>query len=258
MMVGHGPLLTRKNCSRGRTDHAEELITQKKEDRLGVARDTHFLAPSRDADTPLEATVQLEFWIDPACPWCWITSRWVNDVAPHRDIDVVWRPISLKVKNDVQPDSPFYDAVVYTHGLLRVLEAVRGGEGDAPLGRLYTVYGEHIHHQQDMATSAADLLAEAGLDASYAAAFDDESWDSVIKASMDDGLSLTGDDVGTPILAFDDNGRRVGFFGPVISRRLPPDQALRLWDGVTAAATVDGFWEMKRTRTEAPDFSPPT
>ena len=202
--------------------------------------------------------MKLEFWIDPACPWCWVTSRWALDVAPHRDLDIIWRPISLKVKNDVQPDSPFYDAVVYTHGLLRVLEAVRAGEGDAPLGGLYTVFGEHIHHQQDRSVTAAELLAEAGLDTSYASAFDDETWDAVIQASMDDGLGLTGNDVGTPLLAFvDDSGKRVGFFGPVISRRLPLEQALRLWDGVSLAATVDGFWEMKRTRTEGPDFTPP-
>jgi predicted DsbA family dithiol-disulfide isomerase len=51
--------------------------------------------------------MQLDFWIDPACPWCWLTSRWVGDIAPHRDIQVNWRPISLKVKNAVQPDSGF-------------------------------------------------------------------------------------------------------------------------------------------------------
>lgn len=201
--------------------------------------------------------MQLDFWIDPACPWCWVTSRWVEDVAPHRDVDVTWRPISLKFKNDVQPDSPWYEAASYTHGLLRVMESVRAAEGAAPLGGLYRVYGEHIHHDQDRSRSAAELLAEAGLDTSHAAAFDDESWDPVIRAAMDDGLSLTGNDVGTPILAFADGDRRVGFFGPVISRRLPLDQALRLWDGVTAAATVDGFWELKRTRTENPDFRPP-
>lgn len=201
--------------------------------------------------------MKLEFWIDPACPWCWLTSRWVNDIAPHRDLDVVWHPISLKFKNDVQPDSPFYEAVVYTHGLLRVLEAVRAGEGNAPLGGLYTVYGEHIHHRQDRSTTAAELLAEAGLDTSYGAAFDDEAWDTVIRASMDDGLSLTGKDVGTPILAFDDDsGQRVGFFGPVINRRLPIEHGLRLWDGVSMAATVGGFWELKRTRTVGPDFTP--
>jgi hypothetical protein len=182
----------------------------------------------------------------------------MNDIAPHRDIEVVWRSISLKVKNDLQPDSPWYEGAAYTHGLLRVLEAVRAGEGEAPLGNLYTVYGEHIHHQQDRSKTAAELLAEAGLATSYAAAFDDESWDAVIQASMDEGLGLTGPDVGTPLLAFvDDTGTRVGFFGPVISRRLPLEQALRLWDGVSMAATVEGFWEMKRTRTEGPDFTPP-
>jgi DSBA-like thioredoxin domain len=202
--------------------------------------------------------MQLEFWIDPACPWCWLTSRWVNDIAPHRDIDVTWRPISLKVKNNVQPDSPFYDAVIYTHGLLRVLESVRAAEGNAPLGALYTVFGEHIHHHQERSVGAATLLAEAGLDTKHAAAVDDESWDAVIAASMADGLSLTGNDVGTPILGFvDATGTRVGFFGPVISRRLPTADGLRLWDGVMSAATVDGFWEMKRTRTEAPDFALP-
>ncbi|MFN8020808.1 MAG: DsbA family protein [Acidimicrobiales bacterium] len=202
--------------------------------------------------------MQLDFWLDPACPWCWVTSRWVNDVAPHRDLEVRWRPISLKVKNETGPDSPWYEPVTYTHNLLRVMESVRAAEGDAPLGRLYTVYGEHIHHQQDSSRSAAELLAEAGIDTSHAAAFDDESWDTVIRAAMDEGLALTGNDVGTPLLAFtDDSGKRVGFFGPVISRRLPLDQALRLWDGVSAAATVDGFWELKRTRTEGPDFTPP-
>jgi 2-hydroxychromene-2-carboxylate isomerase len=202
--------------------------------------------------------MQLDFWLDPACPWCWVTSRWVNDVAPHRDLEVRWRPISLKIKNDTGPDSPWYEVASYTHNLLRVMESVRAAEGDAPLGGLYTVYGEHIHHQQDRSRPAAELLAEAGLDTAHAAAFDDESWDVAIRAAMDEGLALTGNDVGTPLLAFtDDTGKRVGFFGPVISRRLPLDQGLRLWDGVSAAATVDGFWELKRTRNEGPDVTPP-
>jgi 2-hydroxychromene-2-carboxylate isomerase len=201
--------------------------------------------------------MQLDFWIDPICPWCWVTSRWVNDIAPHRDVEVTWRPISLLLKNQPSPDSPWYEASVYTHNLLRVFEAVRAAEGDAPLGHLYTTYGEYIHHQQDRTKTAAELLAAAGLDTTYAAAFDDPSWDATIQAAMDEGLALTGNDVGTPLLAFvDDRGKKVGFFGPVISRRLPLEQGLRLWDGVTAAATVDGFWELKRTRTEGPDFTP--
>lgn len=202
--------------------------------------------------------MQLDFWIDPICPWCWVTSRWVNDIAPRRDVEVTWRPISLLLKNQPAPDSPWYEASRYTHNLLRVMESVRAAEGDAPLGHLYTTFGEYIHHQQDRSKTAAELLAAAGLDTAHAAAFDDPSWDATIQAAMDEGLALTGNDVGTPLLAFvDDRGKKVGFFGPVISRRLPLEQGLRLWDGVTAAATVDGFWELKRTRTEGPDFTPP-
>jgi hypothetical protein len=201
--------------------------------------------------------MQLDFWLDPVCPWCWLTSRWVNDVAPHRDVEVRWRPISLKLKNGLQPDSPFFERASHTQGLLRVMEAVRAAEGDAPLGGLYSVYGEHIHHGREALPDPTVLLTEAGLDSSYATAFGDESWDDVIRAAMDEGLALTGNDVGTPILAFDSvDGERVGFFGPVISRRLPLDQALRLWDGLMLVGRVPAFWELKRTRTEAPDFTP--
>ena len=73
--------------------------------------------------------------------------------------------------------------------------------------------------------------ATAGFDASYADAFDDESYDDVIRAAMKKGLDLTGDDVGTPIIALDDdNGDRVALFGPVITRVPPTEQSLKLWD----------------------------
>ncbi len=178
-------------------------------------------------------------------------------MAPHRDIEVTWRPISLLIKNQTQPDSPFYTRVVHTQGLLRVMESVRAEHGDGVIGRLYTAFGEHIHHQQDSSVDPAVALAEAGLPVRHAEAAHDDSWDDVIRASMDEGLGLTGPDVGTPILGITfESGKRVGFFGPVISRRLPLADALRLWDGVTLTAGIDCFWELKRTRTENPDFTP--
>ena len=72
---------------------------------------------------------------------------------------------------------------------------------------------------------------------------------------MDEGLALAGDDIGTPLIAFDDDdGKRVGLFGPVISKMPVGDNRLRLWDGFAMMATVPGFWEAKRTRTEGPQF----
>ena len=59
---------------------------------------------------------------------------------------------------------------------------------------------------------------------------------------MDEGLALTGDNVGTPILGFEnDIGKKVGFFGPVISRRLKHYDALQMWDGIIAMAGIDAF-----------------
>jgi len=52
----------------------------------------------------------------------------------------------------------------------------------------------------------------------------------------------------------DENGDRVALFGPVITRVPPTDQSLGLWDGFVACARTPGFWELKRTRTESPEF----
>ena len=100
----------------------------------------------------------------------------------------------------------------------------------------------------------ADALATVGLDPGHAAAFDDESWDEVIRNGMDDGLSLTGTDVGTPIIAtVNSRGERVGYFGPVITRVPPRDESLKMWDALMAMMDVHGFYELKKTRDHGPD-----
>jgi hypothetical protein len=72
---------------------------------------------------------------------------------------------------------------------------------------------------------------------------------------MDRGIALAGNDVGTPIIAVDDeNGNRVALFGPVITRVPSTELSLRLWDGFVFMATVPGFWELKRSRTERPEL----
>ncbi len=43
---------------------------------------------------------------------------------------------------------------------------------------------------------------------------------------------------------------------PVISRRLPLDQGLQLWDGLMTMAAVPHMFELKRTRNESPEFGP--
>jgi len=187
-----------------------------------------------------------------------VTARWVVDeVQPHRDVNITWQPISLLNKNQPAEDSDYYPPVLYTHKLLRVIESIRKAEGDAAVKDAYWEFASRIHHDGDRQDSF-DLpaaLAAAGFDESHAAALDDESFDAEISTRMQVGLDLTGDDVGTPIIAMDDdNGDRVALFGPVITRVPTSEQSLALWDGFVACAKTPGFWELKRTRTERPEF----
>jgi len=201
------------------------------------------------------STKNITVWVDPICPWCWATARWLTEVIqPERDLNITWKPISLLMKNKPSPDFELYDRVTYTHQLLRVFEAIEAAEGNAAAFSFYRAAGEHIHHQENRFVEAVTLLEEVGLDASYAAAFDDESFDDVIKAKMAEGLARVGEDVGTPIIGFESESGSVGVFGPVISRLLKGEEALAVWDAVDVLANTEGFWELKRTRTEDPNF----
>jgi hypothetical protein len=185
-----------------------------------------------------------------------VTARWVVDVvAPERDLNITWQPISLLEKNKPDPESDYYEPVRQTHRYLRVMESLRAAEGDDAVRPLYWEFCRRIHHDKDRTFDAADALTAIGADISHAAAFDDDAWDAEITKRMSVGLELAGDDIGTPIIAFDnDDGERVALFGPVITRVPNKEQSLRLWDSFVGMATIPGFWELKRTRTERPEF----
>ena len=187
-----------------------------------------------------------------------MTARWVVDeVRPHRDLNVTWQPISLFFKNEPAEDSDYHAPLARTHGLLRVLESVRAAD-DSPedaVESLYVEYGGRIHPDKALEFDPQDALAAVGLDVRHAAAFDDPSWDAEIRTRMDRGIDLAGDDIGTPIIAFADrNGTTQGYFGPVISRVPPTEDSLAMWDALVTMMNVDGFWELKRTRTTGPEF----
>ena len=88
-------------------------------------------------------------FVDPSCPWAWITSRWVKDVAPQRDLVVFWRSYCLEIRDDygVAPTVPpdFRQAAIAGHALshrmLRIFEAARARCGEGAVDALYTEWG---------------------------------------------------------------------------------------------------------------------
>jgi hypothetical protein len=211
-------------------------------------------------------TPDLRFWFDPVCPFAWLTSKWVRQVAAQRDYEVEWRFISLRLLNkDVDYDAHFpagYDAG-HTAGLqlLRVAASVRAGHGPGAVAALYEAYGQQVFEVGPEAAPVPEriealveaALTAASLPAVTGTALGDTSWDAQIQEETDEALALTGKDVGTPILQFRPP-TGVAFFGPVISRLPSDEQALELWDHVVGLAGFPGFAELKRSLRERPQL----
>jgi len=199
------------------------------------------------------APTAVEFWFDPSCPWAWMTSRWVDEVSALRNLDVTWRVMSLAVLNEDNdvPDEYrafFPRALRYT----RLVTAVKELHGQEFVKPLYDALGEQIHPggSTDVDAVIAAALAAVGLPAELAAHADSDEFDPQMRASHFDGIGRVGQDVGTPVIAVGG----VAFFGPVISPAPKGDEAAKLWDGVVAVASYDGFFEIKRSRTREPMF----
>jgi predicted DsbA family dithiol-disulfide isomerase len=195
-----------------------------------------------------------DFWFDPACPFAWITSRWVLEVEKVRDIEVTWHIMSLAFLNEDKDIPDQYREFLKTAWQpVRVVQAAKEKYGQEALLPLYTALGTRIHVQkQDKDRAMIEAaLEEAGLDVSLADAMDDSSYDDAIRESHKRGMDQVGNEVGTPTIAFE--GR--AFFGPVISKAPKGEDAGTMWDAFVTLSAFDHFYELKRSRTEDLDFS---
>jgi hypothetical protein len=200
-------------------------------------------------------------WFDPACPWAWITSRWLLEVERVRPVYVRFHVMSLSVLNEGRDDLPerYRAGLAAGWGPVRVAIAAEQKYGTALLRALYTEMGtrRHVAKQELDRTAYLDMLDRLGLDRTLADAADNTDLDEAVRASHAQGMQPVGLDVGTPVIHAPgpEPGSTIAFFGPVITPAPRGEAAGRLWDGVLLVAGTDGFFEIKRTRDRAPDFS---
>lgn len=212
--------------------------------------------------------VDLDVFVDPACPFCWITTRWVEHVREQRDYSVRWRWISLKMINEGTEYTDHRHQISHEAGMagLRILDAVRAEHGNDAVGEAYTAFGTGIHvdgRKEEFGDETVAFYTERLVSAGYsdeeasklAANADDDAHDATIRAESDLALERAGDDVGTPILTFQPDGDDPrSFFGPVISKAPRGEEAVRLWDAVETLAS-SGMAELKRSLRDPLDFT---
>ncbi|MGW7577901.1 mycothiol-dependent nitroreductase Rv2466c family protein [Streptomyces sp. NPDC054765] len=209
------------------------------------------------------AKTPADFWFDPLCPWAWMTSRWMLEVEKVRPVEVRWHVMSLAVLNEDKLDElpEAYRENMRPGGKawgpVRVVIAAQQLHGDEVLGKLYTALGARIHNEGLGVTpeSIAAALDDAGLPAGLIEYADKDTYDAQLRASHKEGIDLVGQDVGTPVIAVPGHdGGQIAFFGPVVTPAPKGEEAAKLWDGTLMVASIPGFYEIKRTRTQGPNF----
>jgi hypothetical protein len=201
---------------------------------------------STDTTTPV-----VDVYVDPMCPFAWVTSRWALEVAEHRDVALTFKLMSLYLLNsgkDIPAD--YRERVEAGRGPGRVAAAVQTDHGPEAFSRYYTAWGTRWHDQKDKDVDAvvAASLAEAGLPATLADAATSDAYDAALATSHHEGMDPVGDEVGTPTFHVDG----VAFFGPVLTRVPRGAEAAEMFDAAVTLARNPHFFELKRTRTESP------
>jgi hypothetical protein len=223
----------------------------------------------------------VEMFVDPSCPWAWITSRWLVEIAPERDLSLTWRSYCLEIRDDygvaaAVPEEYRARALAghaLSHRMLRMFEAARAGSdaGESAVDALYTEWGRRYflggrdgsaggrgerggHDGGD--ALLAECLSACGLSADLLDAADDEKWDGPIADAMEVAYEFGGPKTQTPTIVVRASAGPYGFKGPVMAPAPHGDAATRLWDAITVIAEEPGFFEITRPRTNPPRPTP--
>jgi 2-hydroxychromene-2-carboxylate isomerase len=203
----------------------------------------------------------VEVFVDPSCPWAWITCQWLREIAPQRDLAVTWRSYCMEIRDDydvaptMAPERR--DAAIAAHAvahrMLRIFEAARTRAGEPAVDALFRAWGPRFFVRERPADDVllAECLSACGFDADLIDAADDEKWDAPIVESMDIAYAFGGVKTQTPTIVVRADAP-YGFKGPVMAPAPTGAAAVRLWDAVQVLAQEPGFFEITRPRVNRP------
>jgi predicted DsbA family dithiol-disulfide isomerase len=196
--------------------------------------------------TPITA---VDIYVDPACPWAWLTSRWLVEVERVRPVRVTTRVFFLaEVNRTADPDDRMRAFIEADERALRAMVQARREGGPAALSAFYSAIGDaHQERGEPLGdTSTLEGAAQAaGLDSGLLSRGLADS--GTLEELLDEhrrAVELGA--FGVPTLVIDGHP---AIFGPLVDRRLEVAEAGELWDHTRWLLGNDHFFELKRTRT---------
>ena len=199
----------------------------------------------------------IRFHLDPRCPWCWQTSKWVRHLHALGVVDASWGVFSLELVNFTKPIEEFDEARSVAAPSQRTLVAVRDAEGQDAASRFYETLGNrHFELEEDLKSESTikEALTDAGLATSWydKALADPNTWQVVLGEHLE--LVNNTRSFGVPTI-FLDAGAGPAIFGPVISNLPANDEdSVNLWKSVAWLTRYENFSELKRSRSIDPDL----
>lgn len=196
----------------------------------------------------------IELYVDPICPFAWVTSRWLLKAAAAEGCAVELRQMSLAVLNEGHDVTPAQRAKLeWSRRVGRVFAAaVDQGEPNT-FGDLYEAFGALLHNGSGgpADSTVKEALATMGGSPALVDALDDPAWDGTVSAAHQRSQDTLGGSGGSPIIAVD--GR--GFFGPVLTALPDRDGGVALLDAVVSAASAPEFAVLQRPYEGPPSIA---
>jgi len=203
----------------------------------------------------------VEVFVDPSCPWAWVTSLWVKEVAPQRDLAVTWRSYCLEIRDDygVAPTVPerlraaALAGHALSHRMLRIFEAARAEGGEEVVDALYMEWGRRFFAHPPSVDDGllSTCIAACGLEPALVDAAGDDKWDAPILEAMEVAYSFGGPKTQTPTIVVKADPP-YGFKGPVMAPAPTGAAAIGMWDAIEVLCRDPGFFEITRPRVNRP------
>ncbi|NUS72795.1 MAG: hypothetical protein HOQ05_05245 [Corynebacteriales bacterium] len=194
-------------------------------------------------------TSTVNFYFDPSCPWTWVTSRWLVEVANHRELDIQWRAFSLEILNaDNEVPEKYVELQKFGHRALRPVAYLTAQNRNNDVAEFYTALGAAVHVEGERWSDEliAKALRTAGAQDAIDA-IDDPSYDAKVAATHEHAYELAGPDVGAPIIELLPG--RHAIFGPVLAEIPRGEDAVKIFDATVTLTQIPAFKELKRGRT---------